>query len=83
MTLSCLTEDISSASQGDGTLLFSRGVALRGGFAGQASIIDGDTLEIHGNRIRLWGINAPETDQLCRAEDSQQFRCGARALKQS
>jgi hypothetical protein len=23
---------------------------------GQASIIDGDTLEIHGNRIGLWGI---------------------------
>jgi hypothetical protein len=27
--------------------------------AGQASIIDGDTLEIHGARIRLWGIDAP------------------------
>jgi hypothetical protein len=32
--------------------------------AGQASIIDGDTLEIHGTRIRLWGIDAPESDQL-------------------
>jgi endonuclease YncB( thermonuclease family) len=27
---------------------------------GQASIIDGDTLEIHGNRICLWGIDAPD-----------------------
>jgi len=26
---------------------------------GQASIVDGDTLEIHGARIRLWGIDAP------------------------
>jgi endonuclease YncB( thermonuclease family) len=34
---------------------------------GQASIIDGDTLEIHGTRIRLWGIGAPESSQLCRA----------------
>ena len=33
---------------------------------GQASIIDGDTLEIHGTRIRLWGIDAPESNQLCR-----------------
>ena len=38
--------------------------------AGQASVIDGDTLEIHGTRIRLWGIDAPETSQLCRGDDS-------------
>jgi endonuclease YncB( thermonuclease family) len=31
---------------------------------GQASIIDGDTLEIHGTRIRIWGIDAPESTQL-------------------
>jgi endonuclease YncB( thermonuclease family) len=30
--------------------------------AGQASIIDGDTLEIHGTRIRLCGIDAPESE---------------------
>jgi hypothetical protein len=29
--------------------------------SGQASIIDGDTLEIHGTRIRLWRIDAPES----------------------
>jgi endonuclease YncB( thermonuclease family) len=46
---------------------------------GQASVIDGDTLEIHGTRIRLWGIDAPESTQLCRGEDSLQYRCGARA----
>src|SRR5580692_6613745 len=47
--------------------------------AGQASIVDGDTLEIHGIRIRLWGIDAPESSQLCRGEDSLQYRCGAQA----
>ncbi|SDS77237.1 thermonuclease family protein [Bradyrhizobium canariense] len=46
---------------------------------GQASIIDGDTLEIHGTRIRLWGVDAPESSQLCRGEDSEQYRCGAQA----
>jgi endonuclease YncB( thermonuclease family) len=47
--------------------------------AGQASVVDGDTLEIHGTRIRLWGIDAPESSQLCRGEDSLQYRCGAKA----
>lgn len=47
---------------------------------GQASVNDdGDTLEIHGARIRLWGIDAPESTQLCRGEDSLQYRCGAKA----
>ena len=47
--------------------------------SGQASIIDGDTLEIHGTRIRLWGIDAPETDQLCRSQKSGHYRCGQKA----
>jgi endonuclease YncB( thermonuclease family) len=47
--------------------------------AGQASVIDGDTLEIHGTRLRLWGMDAPESSQLCRGEDSLQYRCGAKA----
>lgn len=50
--------------------------------SGQASIIDGDTLEIHGTRIRLWGIDAPESSQLCRGEDSLPYRCGAKAANE-
>src|SRR6266478_6886541 len=48
-------------------------------FVGQASIIDGDTLQVHGTRIRLWGIDAPESSQLCRGPDSNLYRCGAKA----
>lgn len=43
---------------------------------GRASVIDGDTLEIRGMRIRLWGIDAPESAQLC-ARDGQAWQCGA------
>jgi endonuclease YncB( thermonuclease family) len=45
----------------------------------QASVIDGDTLEIHGMRIRLWGIDAPESSQLCRDEEGVLYRCGGQA----
>src|ERR1700687_3093399 len=56
-----------------------RPVALADDLIGRASVIDGDTLEIHGSRIRLWGVDAPESSQLCRGEDSLQYRCGSKA----
>jgi endonuclease YncB( thermonuclease family) len=59
--------------------LASTGAALPADLIGQASVIDGDTLEIHGTRIRLWGIDAPESTQVCRGEDSVQYRCGAKS----
>jgi endonuclease YncB( thermonuclease family) len=61
------------------TLLAIPGAALADDLTGQASVVDGDTIEIHGTRIRLWGIDAPESTQLCRGEDSLQYRCGAKA----
>jgi endonuclease YncB( thermonuclease family) len=60
-------------------LLLLSGGARADDFAGQASVVDGDTLEIHGRRIRFWGVDAPESSQLCRGEDSSQYRCGAQA----
>jgi endonuclease YncB( thermonuclease family) len=45
----------------------------------QATIIDGDTLEIHGQGICLSGIDAPESDQLCPGDDSLPYRCCAEA----
>ena len=46
--------------------------------SGQASVIDGDTIEIHDTRIRFHGIDAPESGQLCMAEGAQ-WRCGQQA----
>lgn len=43
---------------------------------GRASVIDGDTIKIHGQRIRLFGIDAPESRQTCSGGNGKAWRCG-------
>ena len=54
-------------------VLLLSSAAVTDDLAEQASVIDGDTLEIHGTRIRLWGIDAPESSQLCRNDSSSLY----------
>lgn len=44
--------------------------------SGTATVIDGDTIDIHGNRIRLHAIDAIESQQRCTRTDGTEWRCG-------
>lgn len=46
---------------------------------GVASVIDADTIEIHGERIRFWGVDAPEASQLCDDATGKPYQCGGEA----
>jgi endonuclease YncB( thermonuclease family) len=44
--------------------------------SGVARIVDGDTLAIGETKIRLEGIDAPETDQMCLDYNAAKWSCG-------
>ena len=48
--------------------------------AGPATVTDGDSLKVSGHRIRLFGIDAPESQQTC-VVGGQRWRCGRSATK--
>lgn len=44
-------------------------------------MIDGDTLEVAGERIDIFGIDAPEQDQTCGRGGGGTWNCGAEATR--
>lgn len=59
-------------------------LALSSAFAaepmvGRASVTDGDTVVIRDTRIRLHGIDAPESAQTCQDAAGKDYRCGQAA----
>lgn len=50
--------------------------------AGRARVVDGDTFSVGAERIRLWGVDAPEGRQVCQDARGQGYRCGDTAREQ-
>lgn len=62
-------------------LLLCGPAAAAGTVSGPATVIDGDTIEVQGTRINLYGIDAPETAQRCETANGQEYRCGSKAAQ--
>jgi endonuclease YncB( thermonuclease family) len=59
---------------GAAIVLASGGPALAE-IAGSPRIVDGRTLEVAGQKVRLFGIDAPDLDQVCR-HGGRDYQCG-------
>lgn len=55
-------------------------IAARGDATGEAQVIDGDTLQVAGERVRLQGIDAPESRQSC-SVGGVGYACGQSAKR--
>lgn len=55
--------------------------ALAVTLSGVARVIDGDTLDLDGTRIRLFGIDAPEHNQTCSDARGKKWDCGSFATQ--
>ncbi len=45
-------------------------------FSGKTSVIDGDSLKVGKNEVRLFGIDAPEYSQNCFDAKNDEYACG-------
>ena len=48
--------------------------------SGRPRVVDGDTIDVGGARVRLHGVDAPESDQSCVAQGTR-WPCGRRATR--
>ena len=60
------------------TVVAVASISAKADVVGPARIVDGDTIEITGTKIRMHGIDAPESKQSCQV-NGKSYRCGQKA----
>ena len=61
------------------SLLMAPAIAHADDLKGKPRIVDGDTIWIGPTKIRLHGIDAPESKQTCKKADGSDYLCGEMA----
>jgi endonuclease YncB( thermonuclease family) len=61
---------------------FACSIAQAADLSGVPRVVDGDTLVIGATKVRLEGIDAPETDQVCLNANGVRWTCGFDARNQ-
>ena len=59
------------------SLSAKRGIYIEG----KIKVIDGDTIKMDGTSIRLFGIDAPEKNQICVNKNDESYNCGSISTK--
>ena len=58
-------------------LLFSLASQSAADIIGRIQVVDGDTIRVSGQVIRLFGVDAPEAKQTCQTSEGLHWSCGA------
>ena len=75
----CLAADGREPKRGQGkcpTRVSAAPAIAAGELVGHPRVVDGDTIDIGDERVRLQGIDTPESRQKCRDGDGETYRCG-------
>jgi endonuclease YncB( thermonuclease family) len=72
---------VALAVAGASTARTAAAIPPDGVVSGPARVIDGDTIDIAGTRVRLEGIDAPEAGQTCQTARGETWDCGNAATR--
>lgn len=62
-------------------VLLTAAGAAHADMQGVPAVVDGDTLRLDGRLVHLYGVDAPETAQMCQNRRGRDFDCGAIAQR--